>query len=291
MGFRTVVVNQYSKLSLENGNLIYKTPQKITKVNLYDVNNIVCETTDICITTALISELISRRIKLVFCNEKHLPAGELSFYHGSHDTSKKVQLQAKWTDSMKSVFWAEIVRQKISNQAANLEKQGIEASSFLKLAKNIKPGDETNREAAAARIYFNVLFGSKFIRGLNDKTNIALDYGYSLILATTSREITKCGYITQLGLNHRNYFNQFNLACDLMEPFRPIIDDIVFRNYNLEFEDLKLKLLMIFGYQYYFSGEKLYIDNLIEKYLKRMFIAIEADNPKNIPEFKFNERI
>lgn len=294
MGFRTVVVNTYSKLSLQENYLVYKTPKTIEKIFLPDINTIIVETLDVVVTSALVAQVIENKIKLVFCDEKRLPAGEIVPYFGSHDTSKKVRLQAEWSDEMKGIVWAEIIKQKIQNQAANLAKNDCKFVKNLRaFAKNVMPNDATNMEAIAAKNYFAGLFGERFFRdqGGNDKINAALNYGYSLILATVSREITKCGYILQLGLNHRNYFNELNLACDFMEPFRPIVDDIVFRNREESFDKIKLKLLMIFGYQYDFVNEKLYFDTMIEKFVKRIFLAIEENNFAKIPEYKFNERI
>lgn len=285
-----MVVNTYSKISLQEKHLVYKTPQSVEKIFLPDINTIIVETQDVAITSALISEIIRENIKLVFCDNKRIPSGEISPFFGSHDTSKKVRLQSAWSDGMKGKVWAEIIRQKIINQAENLEKNDCKFAKNLKVfARNIQPSDATNMEAIAAKNYFAGLFGERFFRdqGGNDKINAALNYGYSLILATISREISKCGYITQLGLNHRNYFNPLNLACDLMEPFRPIIDDIVLRNQVEDFAKIKLKILMISGYQYEFVKEKLYFDTLAEKYIKQVFSAIESDDFAKFPEYKF----
>jgi CRISPR-associated endonuclease Cas1 subtype II len=294
VGFRTIIINTYSKISLQEKHLVYKTPQKTEKIFLPDINTIIVETQDVAITSALIAEIIHENIKLIFCDDKRIPAGEIMPYFGSHDTSKKVRLQSVWTDEIKGKVWSEIIRQKIENQAANLVKNDCKFAKNLRIfAKNIAPNDATNMEAIAAKNYFAGLFGEKFWRdqGGGDKINAALNYGYSLILATVSREISKCGYISQLGLNHRNYFNPLNLACDFMEPFRAITDDIVFRNQNEDFAKIKLKLLMIFGYQYEFAKEKLHFDTMVEKFVKRMFAAIENEDFAKIPEFKFDERI
>ena len=96
--------------------------------------------------------------------------------------------------------------------------------------EELEVGDVTNREGHAAKVYFNALFGKDFTRSRDCVTNAALNYGYSLILSCINREVTAHGYITQLGLFHSNMFNQFNLSCDLMEPFRIIIDRWVYKN-------------------------------------------------------------
>ena len=125
-------------------------------------------------------------------------------------------------NDIKKHVWAEIVAEKIRKQALHLQHWKCEEADLLyQYINEIEFGDVTNREGHAAKVYFNALFGMDFTRSAENVTNAALNYGYSLLLSTFNRCVVANGYITQLGLFHDNVFNQFNLACDLMEPFRP----------------------------------------------------------------------
>ena len=146
---------------------------------------------------------------------------------------------------------------------------------------HIKIADKTNREGHAAKVYFNLLYGRDFIRGGCDNINSALDYGYSIILSTMNKEIVSKGYITQLGINHRNEFNEFNLSCDLMEPFRPLIDIIVYENIENDFDKkIKYKLINVLSIKVEIAGREQYVANAIPIYIQNVFNALENEESK-----------
>ncbi|NLE04024.1 MAG: type II CRISPR-associated endonuclease Cas1 [Crenarchaeota archaeon] len=153
--------------------------------------------------------------------------------------------------------------------------------------EDIEYKDATNREGHAAKVYFNALFGKGFTRDKDIPINAALNYGYSIILSAFNREIVSNGYITQIGLFHDNIFNQFNLASDLMEPFRPIIDETVF-SMNSETFEYKHKVLLIqtLTQTVIINSKKNDVNNAIKVYCKSVFDAIEN---KNIKLIKFYE--
>ena len=160
---------------------------------------------------------------MIFCDEKRNPSSELVGYYGSHDTSNKVRKQIQWSRHSKEAIWTEIVTEKIRKQKELLKNLGKEEAGLLEAyLQEIGWNDETNRKGHAAKVYFNALFGMTFTRTADCPENAALNYGYSILLSAFAREIVASGYITQLGLFHDNMFNQFNLASDLMEPFRQI---------------------------------------------------------------------
>ena len=244
MGWRTVVVNKNCKLSYKNDYLVIRS-ENLQMIHLSEINIIMIENGMVSITSYLINELINNKIKLIFCDEAHNPAGEIVPYYSSFNTSKKVQNQIKWKDEAKDIVWQQIVKHKIHNQAMLLKKLDIKGyEKLLEYEESVEVGDTTNREGHAAKVYFNLLFGKKFIRGMNDSINSGLDYGYSILLSTINKEVASKGYITQIGINHKSEFNQFNLTCDLMEPFRPLIDEIVYNSTNSEF-DKKQKYKLI----------------------------------------------
>ena len=117
--------------------------------------------------------------------------------------------------------------------------------------------------------YFNTLFGNDFNREQDSDVNAALDYGYTLILSMFAREIVLSGCMTQFGLKHANQFNQFNLASDIMEPFRPIIDRIVYENRNSSFVKIKREIFTIFSDTFNYNGKDMYLSNIVSDYTKK----------------------
>ena len=224
MSWRIVVISKRAKLDLQLGQMVVRG-EEVTKIVLSEISTILIESTAVSLTASLIAELAKRKIKVIFCDEKKNPSCELVNYYGSHDTSNKVRKQITWKKNTKEAVWTEIVSEKIRKQKELLELLGKEESDLLEsYLKEIVWNDGTNREGHAAKVYFNALFGLEFTRTEDNLINAALNYGYSIILSAFTREIVANGYITQLGVFHDNMFNQFNLASDLMEPFRILVD-------------------------------------------------------------------
>lgn len=158
-------------------------------------------------------------------------------------------------------------------------------SSYL---KEIVWNDTTNREGHAAKVYFNALFGLDFTRTEDNNINAALNYGYSIILSTFTREIAANGYITQLGLFHDNMFNQFNLASDLMEPFRVLVDREVKQMKVDSFEhDEKMQLVNILNQEVSIDGRIQYVNNAIKIYCKSVFDALNDDDSSLVRFYRF----
>lgn len=291
MTWRIIVINEHSKLSYQNGSLIYKSDNAVEKIHLSEVHTLLLETTDINITTGLIFKLIDSNIKVIFCDKQRNPQAELIPYYGTHDSSKKISQQINWQPDYKQYIWTEVIKQKICNQATHLRNIG-ELDSSEKLRNylvEIKPFDATNREGHSAKVYFNTLFGKKFSREQENDINAFLDYGYSLILSMVNREIAKNGQLTQLGLKHSNYFNPYNLSSDLMEPFRIIVDEIVYEIQEQSFKLNKHRLFTIFQKTYRYNDKEMYLTNIIEHYVKKILTCLDKQDIKNIPEFKISE--
>lgn len=161
-----------------------------------------------------------------------------------------------------------------------MEASGKEEAALLaSYLREIVWNDETNREGHAAKVYFNALFGLDFTRTEDNFINAALNYGYSIILSAFTREVVANGYITQLGLFHDNMFNQFNLASDLMEPFRILVDREVTEMKLLQFEhEEKMQLVNILNQEIQIDGKTQYVNNAIKIYCKSVFDALEEDD-------------
>lgn len=285
MSWRTVIISKSAKLDYQMGYMVVRQ-DTVSKIHLSELSTLLVETTAVSITCALMNELVKKKVKVIFCDEKRNPSSELMPYYGSHDTSVKVRNQIAWSDDIKKAVWTEIVTEKIRKQAQHLEtNERPEADMLYSYISEMAFGDETNREGHAAKVYFNALFGMGFTRTEENSINAALNYGYSLLLSTFTREIVANGYITQLGLFHDNMFNQFNLASDLMEPFRPIVDCMVCQLKPLKFEqDEKIEMIGLFNLQLTIGGRCEYLANAVKIYCRSIFDAL---NDKDVSLIKF----
>lgn len=279
MSWRTVVVSNSAKLDYQLGFLVVRR-EDVVKIHMSEISILIIETTAVSLTAALLSELTKRKIKVIFCDEKRNPSSELIPYYGAHDTSAKVRKQIEWSSEIKSGIWTEIVTEKIRKQAELLERLNKEEAQMLHgYIEEMEFGDKTNREGHAAKVYFNALFGMNFTRTAENSINAALNYGYGIILSACNREITANGYITQLGLFHDNMFNQFNLGSDIMEPFRPLVDEIVKKMNPQKFEhDEKMEILKLLQKEVVIAGRRENVNNAMKIYCRSVFEALnEAD--------------
>ncbi len=286
MGFRTLVVSKRCKLDYKMGYMELRAEES-KKVLLSDLEMLIIENPQVSLTGILLEKLVEEKIKVIFCDAKRNPQSELVPYYGSHDCSRKLKTQLEWDADIKGAVWTIIVREKIRRQAEFLEElQKINEGNLLKeYLAQLQFRDATNREGHAAKVYFNALFGMNFTRNDNIPTNAALNYGYSIILSAINREVAANGYLTQLGLFHDNIYNQFNLSCDLMEPFRIIVDRFVHSRTYAEFgTDEKHELLQILQIEVGIENTKQYLSNAIKIYVRSVFDAL---NDKDISKILF----
>lgn len=283
MSFRTVVVTRQSKLSYKNRYLVVKQDNDEKYIHLSEIDTIIVDSISVSISTYLLKELSDNKINIIFCDEKHNPFGELSSYYSRHNSSKMIKEQIVWKSSDKDKLWSKIVRNKILNQALLLNKIGSDKYDLVfSYIDEVKDGDKTNREGHSAKVYFNALFGMNFVRNENDDINAALNYGYAILLSTINKEIISNGYLTQLGIHHKNEFNEFNLTCDIMEPFRVIIDNFVYYNCDRKFDnEYKLSIINIFNNTYKYQGKNYVLKDIIKMFVKNTLSSI-----KDIDDYK-----
>lgn len=288
MSWRTIVVSSSAKLDYQLGYLVVRKDVTV-KVHISEISILIIESTAVSLTAALLNELMKKKIKVIFCDEKRNPSSELIPYYGSHDTSAKIREQIKWSEQEKTVIWTEIVTEKIRKQADTLDQYGkSEAKLLRKYIEEIEYGDATNREGHAAKVYFNALFGMDFTRTEENSINAALNYGYGILLYAFNREIVMNGYITQIGLFHNNMFNQFNLGSDLMEPFRSIVDRQVKNMMPQKFEsEEKRTILEILQNEVLIAGRKEYVSNAIKIYCKSIFDALSSNDISLIKFYQY----
>jgi CRISPR-associated endonuclease Cas1 len=288
MTWRIVIISSTCKLDLKLNHLVIRG-EELRRVHLSEIAVLMIENTAISLTAALLCELNKRKIKVIFCDEKRNPYGEILPYYGSHDSTDKLRTQISWDLEMSGVVWAEIVKEKIRKQAVLLREydQHRQAELIESYVSNVQPNDVTNREGHAAKVYFNALYGMDFSRRDESAANACMNYGYAVLLSAFNREITSAGYFTQLGLFHDNTFNQFNLGSDLMEPFRPLVDKCVLEmNPENLGSDEKKKLVDILNQEVKIDDKNNYLINAIRIYCRGVF---DAMNDKDLAKLRFFE--
>lgn len=294
MGWRTVIVSSVSKLDYKMNYLVVRSGNTITRIHLSEIAVLIVESTAVSLTAYLLSELEKEKIITVFCDEKRIPQGIYMPLYGSYDTSRKVKIQTGWLQENRNLVWQSIVQRKIAGQSAVLRHFGKQDAG-KKLAgyvSQVEPGDVTNREGHAAKVYFNAMFGMGFSR--DDKDNIInaeLNYGYGILLSVVSREVVNNGYITQVGIHHDNLYNNLNLACDLMEPFRPFVDCLVAKMPHKEFSQTeKQQIVGMLNHKIQQDGREQFVLNAITIYAKSILDSITDGNVSAIkfPDYELS---
>lgn len=277
MSFRTVVIKNRCKLDYSLNYLVYRG-EETRKIHLSEISVLIIESTCVSITTSLINELIKNNVNVIFCDEKHLPNSQLLGLHNNYHSAKNVSLQVAWSEVTKKEIWTDIIFNKISNQIKLLEKHNKDAHLLKEYLSQLKPGDSTNREGHAAKVYFNALF-DELSRRTPSFYNSALNYGYAIVLSAFCREIVASGYVTQLGIWHCNEFNHYNLASDMMETFRIIVDDLVL---TLTKDDrfFKEKMSNILNTKVTIGKKQVFLDNAIHIYSSNLFNKLNNNGEK-----------
>jgi len=230
MGFRRLMIENPAELSVQRGQLTIRTEAKTASFPLEDLDAVLIEDRRVKWSVAVPAMLAEHGCALILCDERHMPCCVLSPFMQHSRQLGMLRLQFELSEPRKKRLWQSIVRQKIRNQAACLSQFGLNepAEHLGKMALAVMSGDSSFVEGAAAAYYFRALFGEAFSRDDDeDGRNAALNYGYAIVRAAVARSLTLYGLLPCLGLHHRSELNAFNLADDLIEPFRPLVDRAV----------------------------------------------------------------
>jgi CRISPR-associated endonuclease Cas1 subtype II len=234
--WRTVVVEAEAKLSFGANCLVIERDGRSDEVPLPQIRLLMLRSLRVALTGYLLNELLRHEVRLVVCDEKQTPAGELVGYRANARAAGRLAEQIVWTPANKDAMWRHIAAAKITMQARLLRRLRLPDTRLVEYAASVLPGDPDNREGQASRVYFHRLFGRDFTREQATPVNAALNYGYAVLRSTFDRAITGYGFHSAIGIKHCNGFNPFNLSCDLMEPFRPFVDEIVYLRQGLPFD-------------------------------------------------------
>lgn len=284
MSFRSLVINNRCKLEYSLNYLVVNKGDETKRVLLDEVKMIIINSTQVSITSALISECINKKIKILFGDVKHNLVGEITPYKNNYYANKKIKEQISFEEERKNLLWQQIVKMKIKGQADNLKIIGKSdvADLLYSYSNEVELGDVTNREGLAAKSYFRAAFGKDFYRDDDSiETNTYLNYGYTIILSSFNRSIKALGYYTELGIHHIGETNSFNFSCDLMEPLRPLVDLIILRE-EINMENFKQEFINMLSKVVIFEECRTYLDNAIEEYVSNCVQYLKTGDESKI---------
>lgn len=259
---RTILIENKAAISTKNLQLVIKTEIKESMVPIEDIGFLVIDNQEIYISIPAINLLIESNTALIVCNSNHLPNGMFLNLNSHHIQQEIFRNQIEASLPLKKQLWQQTIIEKIKNQGYLLEKITGSTNHFDYLASKVQSGDTTNMEGVAASQYWKSFFEVDFKRErFGDYPNNFLNYGYAILRAATARALSGSGLLNTLGIHHKSKYNAFALADDIMEPFRPIVDEKVFelmQNYNEQELNtaLKSELLQILTRTVYFKEEK-----------------------------------
>ena len=229
---RTLMFGNAYHLSTKNKQLkaTCKESGEIKSVPIEDIGYIVFEHPHITFTQSVMQLLAENNTAVVFCDVKHHPSSMLLHLDTNQVQTERFKAQINASEPLKKQLWQQTVKMKIKNQASVLQKTMSDGAEALRyLSKQVLSGDTSNQEAQAARRYWGKLFGKDFSRErYGEAPNPALNYGYAILRAAVARALSGSGLLATLGIHHRNKYNSFCLADDIMEPYRPFVDLTVF---------------------------------------------------------------
>jgi CRISPR-associated protein Cas1 len=230
---RTLYFGNPAYLKTANEQLVVeRKEEKPVTIPIEDVGLVILDHQQITITQALMAKLLAQNVALITCNQTHHPVGLVLNLDGNTLQSLKFNQQIEASLPLKKQLWQQTVEQKILNQAAVLAELRAEYNYLQALARTVKSGDPDNNEAKAAAFYWKRIFPEflNFTRNREgDPPNNLLNYGYAILRATVARALVSSGLLPTLGIHHRNQYNAYCLADDIMEPYRPYVDRVVYQ--------------------------------------------------------------
>ncbi len=226
---RSILVTRPCYIRTQYNQLIFRFENEETKqVPIEDLGFLVLEHTQIRISMPALVELNRENVAVIICDEKHLPASMMLNLDAHYLQNQIFKAQIEASEPLRKNLWKQTVKKKILNQAILLEHNGILQHPLRNFSSKVTSGDTTNREGAAAQFYWKHIFGKPFIRKRDGEfPNLFLNYGYTILRAGVARALAGSGLLNTLGIHHRNKYNAFALADDIMEPFRPLVDEKV----------------------------------------------------------------
>lgn len=287
---RVIEISSQAYLFLKDSQMIIeRAGLETATVPIEDMGVLILDNHSIVHTQGLLTACFENNVAVIICNAKHMPGAVFLPFDGNSLHTKTLALQVQITEPTRKRLWQEIVKAKIRAQAEALRRVTGTNGPLAKFAEKVKSGDPNNLEARAARFYWQRLFSDTFRRNPDaDGINSLLNYGYALIRAATARALVGTGLHPSLGLHHKNQYNHFCLADDLMEPLRPIVDLRVYALAKCKTTEPKLTpevkraILEILGTDIFINAQRLPLIPALQRYAAsvRKVICGEAKQPE-----------
>ena len=228
MLYRSIYIGNPAYLKLKDKQLKVTNPETKEEkgsVPIEDIGLVMLDHYQITLSHQLIQELMKNNVILISCDERHLPLAGMLPFSGNTLFSERVKAQIEASEPLKKQLWKQTIECKILNQLKVLEQLGKYATPMYEYLKNVKSGDTTNMEGIAAQHYWKHLIEGDFLRDrFGDGPNPFFNFGYGVLLSIVARSLVDTGLLLVLGIFHRNKYNPYCLASDIMEPYRPIVD-------------------------------------------------------------------
>lgn len=294
---RTLLFGNPAYLSTKNEQLVVNYPDETlaTKtVPIEDIGVLLLEDPQITITTGLIDKLTANQTAIITCDRTHMPTGLLMPLCGHSEQQERFRAQLFASEPLKKNLWQQTIQAKIKNQALHLKERGASIDNMLHWAKSVTSGDTQNHEARAAAYYWQNLFDiPSFNRDAGGEApNNLLNYGYAILRAVCARALVSSGLLPLLGIHHKNKYNAYCLADDIMEPYRPYVDLVVCHivdtcdNYEILTTDLKKELLQIPVLDVQIDGKKSPLMVAMSRTTSSLYDCFAGNSRKIIyPEF------
>lgn len=264
-------------------------------IPLEDIAVVVLDHPQLTITHALLSDLIDRNIALVSCDSSHLPSGLMLPLDGHHIQTERFRTQIAASEPLLKNLWAQTIKAKVENQADMLLRASIESKQLRALVPQIKSGDPDNIEGRAAAVYWKLVYGADgFTRDrYGIMPNAHLNYCYAILRAMVARALVSSGMLPTMGIHHRNKYNAYCLADDVMEPYRPFCDELVYQLYvsgAIDSEEInrehKAQLLSIATCDVMIDGKRSPLMVALSRTTSSLFECYEGSRRKIVyPEF------
>ncbi len=259
---KTILLENKTSVSAKNLQLVIKTEVQERQIPIEDIGYLVIDHPEIYISMPAMSLLVEHQAAVIICNQQHLPQGMFLNLNSHHIQQEIFRAQIEASAPLKKQLWQQTVVEKIKNQGILLEKITQKSNHFEFLASKVLSGDTSNVEGTAASFYWQHFFDIPFKRErFGNYPNNFLNYGYAILRAATARALSGSGLLNTLGIHHKSKYNAFALADDIMEPFRPVVDELVFEMMQNESQQelntyIKAKLLGLLTRTVYFKEEK-----------------------------------
>lgn len=288
MGYRTLFIRESEKLNLYLDNIVVHTKEGELRFLLSDLKILVIDNYKLTLSVQLINKLNENNVSIIICDMSHMPHCQLLPLNGYYASSGTMQKQLEWDEQTKLLVHKEIVKGKIQSQIDILFKNNKNESVISRIKEfkeEVEPGDVTNREGLAAKMYFRELFGVDFIRFDEDVINAGMNYGYAVLRSLISSMIVSKGLLPNIGIFHKGKTNSFNLSDDIIEVYRPLVDDWVYNNLmNKELlgKEDRINLVGLVDRKILMNNQLFTINHTVEMYIESIIKCFDNKNINNI---------